>query len=131
MVWSKSGDFKRMCFLNGPLIKFYNSDSDLINWDGLAYCREQVKTNKPVLTDHISHTISSCLIHQEHFASYWLGETLDFVCILKEEPLATTIIKHTLSLPQEIRLSIPEHQGKNTLAYKNKIHVRSEHIVLF
>ena len=28
--WSKSGDFKRMCFLNGPLIKFYNSDSDLI-----------------------------------------------------------------------------------------------------
>ena len=53
----KSGDFERIYFLNGTLIKFYNSEHGLLNRDDLPCCRKQDKTNRPVQTDHFSHTI--------------------------------------------------------------------------
>lgn len=41
-----------------PFIKFYNSDHGLLNWNGLACCKQQTKTNRPVQTDYLSHATS-------------------------------------------------------------------------
>ena len=37
--------------------KFYNSDHGLLNWDCLTRCTQQTKTNRPVQTDYLSHTL--------------------------------------------------------------------------
>ena len=101
----------------GPLIKFYNSGLDLLNWDELACCGKQAKTNRHIWTNH----------HKRHFALYWLGGMIYFICIYREEPLLSNVTnsdmlsyeyKQSLSLSHEIYRSISKPEDKNTLAYK-------------
>ena len=43
---------------------------------------------RPVQNDHMSHTVTSLFeVHQKHFASYWSGETVNFIFIYGESPL--------------------------------------------
>ena len=78
-------NFVPVYFLNGLLIKFYNSEHGLFKWDCPTCYRKEAKTNRTVQTDHLSHTIS--FLFDSSRALGITGETVDFIAIYREEPL--------------------------------------------
>ena len=61
-LW-KGGDSQRSYFLYGPYIKLYNSDHDLLNWDGLVCCKLHTKTNRSVQGNHLSLWFNKITFH--------------------------------------------------------------------